>query len=87
MHTNELLTLPFPEAFVFDLDLTLHDVIEHYDCAVLKTFEHFGLRDVTVEQLQEVVEKCATTKEILSAFLPNQQVEEAFKYCLDRSFF
>lgn len=86
MHHDELLKLPVPEVFVFDLDLTLHDVIEHYDYAMLKTFRHFGLREVALKELQGVVEQCSTTKEILSAFLPDTQVEEAFKYCVEHFF-
>jgi hypothetical protein len=31
-----------PQVFVFDLDLTIHDAIDHYNYSVNQTIIHFG---------------------------------------------
>jgi phosphoglycolate phosphatase-like HAD superfamily hydrolase len=45
-----------PTVLVLDLDLTLHNVVEHYEDSVNSTLSHFGFSELTHEEICRVIE-------------------------------
>jgi phosphoglycolate phosphatase len=76
-------SLAKPEVLALDLDLTLHDVISHYNASINHTIIHFGQPPLTKEDFKEIGVSFVNTRQLISKFLPLNQVEEAFEYYLN----
>lgn len=76
-------SLPMPKILVLDLDLTLHNVITHYDDSLNETLAHFGCSHLTEEGLAKVNDNFTNTKSLLAEFLPKTSVEQAFEYYIN----
>ena len=73
--------LPRPEILILDLDLTLHNVIEHYEDSVNETLLYFGYQALTQKQLDAAGgDNFTTTKAFFAAFLPEKLLERAVEY-------
>lgn len=73
-------SLPKPKALALDLDLTLHDVINHYDYSINETLLYFGYRALNAEELEEAGKNFTSSKDMLAKFLPEDKVDEALEY-------
>lgn len=70
-----------PTVIALDLDLTLHDVIEHYDYSVNETLVHFGYDKLTQAQLDEASgDSFTNTKDLFAKFLPEALLSSAVSY-------
>lgn len=73
--------LPPPKAIAFDLDLTLHNVIDHYHFSLNQTFLHFGFPALTDKELEQFAgSNYIGTREIFATILPAALVDPAMKY-------
>lgn len=73
-------SIPKPQVLAVDLDLTLHNVIKHYDHSINETLIHFGHDYLTEEQLEEAGESFISSRDMLSKFLPEDKVDKAVEY-------
>lgn len=84
----ELKNLPKPEILVFDLDLTLHNVIDYYDHAVNQTLKYFGYPELDPNQLKIIADNFTTSNNLFEKLLPNIDQKETmdyyFKFFLER---
>ncbi len=69
-----------PKILALDLDLTLHNVIEHYDETINATLKHFGYHALTLEELKATGDNFTSTKSTLAAYLPADKIDEATQY-------
>lgn len=73
-----------PKAIAFDLDLTLHNVIDHYHFSLNQTLLHFGFHALTDEELEQFGgDNYIGTREIFATILPKDLVDKAMKYYFD----
>ncbi len=76
--------LAIPKALVFDLDLTIHDVMSHYDTAVNQTLLHFGFKELSNDKLIELGRSSFTSsRNLFAEIVPENLVEEALEYYYD----
>lgn len=54
LEDSQLDKLPPPQALVVDLDLTLYNVIKHYDYCVNQTLIHFGKEELSQQELDKL---------------------------------
>jgi phosphoglycolate phosphatase len=80
---KQVKALHSPEVIALDLDLTLHDVIAHYDYSINETLLHFGYNALTQEQLTDIGHNFSTTKDMLAKFLPDSVLDEALEYYMN----
>ena len=64
LEDSSITSLPKPEILALDLDLTLHNVIKHYDESVNETLKHFGHESLTEEQLKNTSDNFTNTKAV-----------------------
>lgn len=83
VQNEEEISLAKPKVIAFDLDLTLHDIISHYDDSVNETLRHFGHDYLTKEEMKQVGDNFTTTEGIFVRFLPKEQLEDAVIYYLN----
>ncbi len=78
---RQLNTLISPTVLALDLDLTLHDVIAHYDDSINETLKHFGHDYLTPEELEDCGgDNYTNTKDLLAKFLPEESLAAAVEY-------
>ena len=77
---NNINLLPKPKILVLDLDLTLHNVIEHYDDSINKTLTHFKKKSLNNQELEAVGDNFTTTKDFLANFFEESLLTEAIGY-------
>jgi phosphoglycolate phosphatase len=80
MKNLDITYLTKPEILVLDLDLTLHDVIAHYDYSINETMLHFGHKILSDEQLEQAGVNFTSTKEMFASLLPKSQIDAAVEY-------
>lgn len=70
-----------PKALVFDLDLTIHDVMSHYDTSVNKTLLYFGFKELSNERLIELGRSSfISSRNLFAEIVPENLVEEILEY-------
>ncbi|MEK6734857.1 MAG: HAD-IA family hydrolase [Pseudomonadota bacterium] len=72
-----------PRAIALDLDLTIHDVIDHYDNTVMETLKRFNHPGISIEELQAKVETTHSIHDILAHFLAKDILNEAVQYYIE----
>jgi phosphoglycolate phosphatase-like HAD superfamily hydrolase len=83
LEDEHIKSLPKPEVIALDLDLTLHNVIKHYDESIVQTVIHFGYGEVSHEQLDAAGQNFSTTRAMLANFLPENLLDDALQYYLN----
>ena len=77
-------TLAKPEILIFDLDLTLHDVIAHYDHSVNETLMHFGHRSLSDQEMQIACgDNFTSAKELFTDLLSIKQADDAVEFYIN----
>lgn len=77
-HLKKLTT---PQVLAFDLDLTIHDAIKHYNYSVSQTIIHFGGVALNKEQLNKLGENYfVSSRNIFAYFLSEELADEALQY-------
>lgn len=75
--------LPKPKILALDLDLTLHNVMNHYDQSVNQTLTHFGHPALSAEDLVTLGDNFTTTQALIAMFLPANKIDEASEYYMN----
>ena len=74
-------SLVSPKVLALDLDLTLHDVIAHYDDSINQTLRHFGHAYLTLEELEACGgDNFTNSRDLLAKFLPEKSLDAAVEY-------
>lgn len=69
-----------PKILAMDLDLTLHNVIAHYDDSVNETIKHFGYEYLSKEQLDKASNNFINTKDMFAEFISADKIDKAIEY-------
>ncbi len=70
-----------PQALVFDLDLTIHNIISHYNYSVNQTILHFGFKELTDLELKQLGGSSFTsTRDLFAEVLPKNLLDQAVEY-------
>jgi len=80
LEDKHLESLAKPEVLAFDLDLTLHDVISHYDHSINDTLIHFGKKPLTPEELNAIGDNFTNTKNFLANFISTEFIDDALAF-------
>lgn len=78
-HDN-IKSLAKPKILVLDLDLTLHNVINHYNDSINKTLTHFKKAPLNDQELAAIGDNFTTTKNSLAAIFGEHMLKEVFDY-------
>ncbi len=74
-------SLAKPTVLALDLDLTLHDVMVHYDDSINETLKHFGHAYLTAEELEACGgDDYTNSRDLLAKFLPEESLDAAVEY-------
>lgn len=80
LEESQIKTLHNPRVLALDLDLTLHNVVKHYDDSLNETIMHFGYPPLTSKEFEYVGNNFTSTKGTLALFLPEDKVDQALEY-------
>ncbi len=73
-----------PQALAFDLDLTIHNVICHYNYSVNQTILHFGYKELTDLELKQLGgSNFTSTRDLFAEVLPESLIDQAVEYYFD----
>ena len=77
---DQIKTLHIPKVLALDLDLTLHNVIKHYDDSLNETVIHFGHTSLTSKDFEYIDKNFTSTKDTLAIFLSEDKIDKALEY-------
>lgn len=70
-----------PKALAFDLDLTIHNVISHYNHSVNQTLLHFGYKELSNLELKQLGgNNFTSTRDLFAALMPEELLDQAVEY-------
>lgn len=73
-----------PKVLAFDLDLTLHNVIDHYHLSLNSTFVSFGFPELSDSELDQFGgSNYPGTRQIFATIMPEELLDQAMKYYIE----